>query len=197
MIFNVSLIMGDISQFSDFAAGVRAGERLIALIKEIGSNFAAKPPATEEQLVCIVDYIRRFTPANRPCPAVEGFIRTVLRADEANGEILTTLGASSFVTDQVASAPCCNLPNGAPLVQFAYWSGDEDGDAWVFDFGSGVIRCLPVSTSGASLVQVRAASYGVFYYLDHFVAVLRADAIRRGWLKDGPEANKTRLDNRH
>lgn len=176
--------MGDISQFSNRADGIRAGQNLLALTQKIGSDFASRKAATQQQLDHIIARVRGLTICNRPSPAVEGFLSTILREEETDGSIITTLGAKSLIADQNASAPCCHLPENVPFLQFAYWTGDEDGDAWVLDFEYAAIRCLSVSFQTKQIVEARARSYGVVSYLDHFVALLRADAIRRGWIAE-------------
>lgn len=175
--------MSAISQFSDFDDGVAAGRRLLRLSEELDSDFARLPAASAEQVAEVIAFLRRYTIANRPYPAVEGFLSTVLRKETASMGIAEFLGAEGFVHEQRTAAPLGNLPDDAPFVLFATWAGEEEGDAWVLDLEPGYIRCIPLSVHKTDPVSVRAISYGVFSTLDHFVAHLRCEAEMREWIQ--------------
>ena len=171
-----------INQFSKYDEGVREAEKLLELLTELRPSFADEPSPGAQELAPIVALIRSFTFDNRPSPSTEGFLCTLLRKSHAEGQIIALDGATTFVGSQRDTAPMCNFPESFPFVQFASWTGQQDGDAWVFDLGSGVIRCLPVTCDYSDLMSARCESYGVFYDIGHFVGFLRCDAELRGWL---------------
>jgi len=148
-----------------------ASERLIKLFQELG---AAVPQAVaaEDDLLQIREYITHHSQPNFLDESFWEFLTGILRADSYDGRIIRVLGAKTFIKAQENLE---ELPANSGFVQFASWTGDSDGDAWVFDSRYNCIRCVSAAmmTPDAEMARIRAYSYGVFFNYNAFPAFLR------------------------
>lgn len=162
----------------------RAGERVIELFHQLGATVP-QAPLSEENFLRIREFLTKKSGGNNVDETILTFFKDILRADAYDGKIVNVISGASFVETQVNGA-LTELPPDSGFVQFAYWDGDSGGDAWVYDLHYKCIRCITASIMGPhSMDEVRAYSYGVFFYDDWFPSYLRGVAESRGWLKLG------------
>lgn len=156
-----------------------AGDRFVELLRQMGARISGDKLSDEEfspiQQFCLSH------PNAKHCPEFIGFLRDILRTEEYQVCGFIVKGAADFVRANRNGA-LSERPADSDLVEFAYWTGETDGDSWCFDFAYGCIRCIPVGLCGEPLTEVRARSYGVFYYTQWFVSFLRAVAEDQEWI---------------
>jgi hypothetical protein len=175
--------MGKISTFSSFEEGARAGDKLVALVNEISPGTVSATPASERDVKPVLEEIWKHAPGGSEMPSVAGFFSRVLRRKDWQGAIIEMWGTENFLENQQQVAPICNVSPEEKMIQFASWTGEGDGDAWVLDLGqTGCVRCLPVSMGGEDPMTLRAYSYGVFDDWHYLVAFLRCAAELRRWI---------------
>jgi hypothetical protein len=151
-----------------------ASDRLIDLFQELGAVIP-QTAASQDDLLQIREYI---THSSQPRSLDDWFwdvLTGILRADSYDGKIIHVFGARTFIKNQ---ENLDQLPAHSGFVQFAYWTGDSDGDAWVFDSQYRCIRCVTPSMMipDSAMANIRAYSYGVFFNYYAFASFLRGVA---------------------
>ena len=148
-----------------------ASGRLIELFQQLGAAIP-QSVASEDELLQIREYITHSSQPNSLDESFWDFLTGILRADSYDGKIIQVLGAKTFIKSQ---ANLEELPPHSGYVQFASWTGDSDGDVWVFDSQYRCIRCVSASmmTPDSVMAEIRAYSYGVFFNYNAFPAFLR------------------------
>jgi hypothetical protein len=166
---------------ASFEDGVREGDRLLALLAEIGSDHVARcqESSSPEQLQPIYDYLVRRS-GRYAYPYVEGFLSRTIKPTEFDADIIAFWGADEFIENQSQYAPVCEFDDELQIVQFGYRSGD--GDAWCLDLKSQEIICLSPAADETTDDSARRNKHGVFPAFDYLTSFLRTDAQRRGWL---------------
>jgi hypothetical protein len=151
-----------------------ASDRLIGLFQQLGTVIP-QAAAAEDDLLQIREYITHCAQPNSLDESFWSFLTGILRADSYDGKIIQVLGARTFIKTQENLE---ELPVHSGMVQFAFWRGDSDGDAWVFDAQYNCIRCVSASsmTPDSAMAEIRARSYGVFFNYNAFPAFLRGIA---------------------
>jgi hypothetical protein len=148
-----------------------ASDRLIELVQELGAVIP-QTAASEDDLLQIREYITHCSQPGTLDEWFWNFLTGILRADSYDGKIIHVFGAKTFIKHQ---ENLDQLPAHSGFVQFAYWAGDSDGDAWVFDSQYRCIRCISpqLMIEDSEMAQIRAYSYGVFFNYNAFPSFLR------------------------
>ena len=148
-----------------------ASGRLIELFQQLGAAIP-QSMASEDNLLQIREYITHRSQPNSLDESFWDFLTGILRADSYDGKIIQLLGAKTFIESQ---ANLEELPAHSGFVQFASWTGDSDGDAWIFDSQYNCIRCVSalLMTPASAMAEIRAYSYGVFFNYKAFPSFLR------------------------
>ena len=172
--------------FEEFTAtfedGVTEGDRLLALLREIGPAHSARCDefSNADQMQPIYDYL--VTRSGRYAyPYLEGFFSRVIKPSEFDADIITLWGADEFIENQKQYAPVCEFPNERQIVQFGFVSGD--GDAWCVDLNFQEIILISPEADGSTDDSARRYKRGAFSAFDYLTSFLRTDAERRGWIK--------------
>ena len=158
-----------------------ASDRLIELFQQLGAVIP-QAAAAEDDLLQIREYITHSAQPNLLDDWFWDFLTGILRADSYDGKIIKVFGAKTFIKSQKDIE---EFPSHSGFVQFAYWSGDSDGDAWVFDSQYRCIRCVSPSMMirDLAMAEIRAHSYGVFFDYNTFPSFLRGVSHDRKYLK--------------
>lgn len=174
--------MDTITQFGTFDAGVAAGQRLLSLFRELGTDIDVLPSPSPEELERIFQFIWAQNTIDRPYQSVKGFLSTVLRRSTYDAKIMHLYGSSDLIEAQSEYAPLCNLPSASGIITFGYWTGDlSDGDSWCIDIRADRLCCVPVG-GPESLDEARQTAYAIFHDFQYLEAHLRRSAELRGWL---------------
>jgi hypothetical protein len=155
------------------------GDRFVELLQQMGARVNGDK-LSDEQFSPIHDFLLS-RPSAKYCLELVGFLRDILRVGGYQAQGFHVTGAADFVRMNRSGA-LSERPADSGLVEFAYWSGETDGDAWCLDFEYNCIRCIPVGLCSEPLTEVRARSYGVFYYTHWYVSFLRAVAEDQQWI---------------
>jgi hypothetical protein len=160
---------------------LNAGQQLLRLFADLGDS-SPLIPAPLETISKVLDEIWSWSHSGAPNVLAMEFFSQVLTLRGHSTRILDILGTNRILSEQKGCAPMCNIPAESGLFAFAYWTGESDGDAWCYDINYNCIRCIPVGSGEADADRSRLNSYGVFPHFEHFVAYLRCEAERRGFI---------------
>ena len=167
---------------NSFEDGQLAGQKLLALIRELGDELLHFSPIPLKQVEALLADVWSRSSKYAPDDVVVGFISQFMTASGYSTDILNMWGADQFLYEQEDCAPVCNLPTNSGIFAFADWTGETDGDAWCYDIKHACVRCIPVGSGYNDPDQSRLESYGVSPNFYQFVAYLRCAAELREWI---------------
>jgi len=171
-----------ITQFGTFEDGAKAGQLLIRLFRDLGTDVDRLTRPSAEELDRICQFIWSQNTIEHPYHSVRGFLSTVLRRETYCAEIMHVYGTTEIIEAQSEYAPICNLPSMSGMITFGYWTGDlSDGDSWCIDIRADRMCCVPVG-GPETLAEARQSAYATFPDFHYLEAYLRRSAELRGWL---------------
>lgn len=166
--------------------GIRAGNEILELIKLLNPELGIVCDSFVEggKLDQIFAEIRRRTPGyGEHCACLEGLLSRLLKPKELHSDIITIWGADTFWEEQANWAPVCEIDSRLGFIQFAHWTGQTDGEAWVYDSEYGVIGNLSAGLLAYDADSLRASFETKFHSPWQIASFLWCSARERRWVK--------------
>jgi len=122
-------------------------------------------------------------PVNPP-PDLVRFLCEITPDETIHLGVHTLLSVSDLYRYQIDAAPVEDNTRFA-LMALGYWTGESDGDAWIYDLRAGTIHSLDVCSGyEGSREATLQQCYLHFETLGQWVDFLVADVVRREWLDE-------------
>ena len=175
-----------------FEQGETEGRKLLDLCHAIAASWES--PLSGIKFGCskgkVEEYWARF-PSHKPTDAMTGFLCTVVPSDLVDLGVVKLMPYDELIDYNDESAPLCNFSREIGFAGFAYWTGNGDGDAWVFDLNDHSICSLPVGTYTETYDEICEDAYARSPDFLSWRTFLVEEAVKREWL--GPDAGKALL----
>lgn len=119
-----------------------------------------------------------------PPPELIKFLCAVIPDESISLGVLKLMKPADLLEYQTDCAPVEDNTRFG-LMSLGYWTGESDGDAWIYDLRTGVIHSLNVGSGyEGSLEATLALCYLRFNTLAEWVDYLVGEAAKRQWLNE-------------